>query len=1227
MNLLSPFCRSLLVSILLIVSQVIFSQTSNFIYFGIENGLPQSGIHNILQDKKGNLWLGTMDGVSKYNGQTFKNYNKDQGMAENWVTASLLDSKGDIWFGHWAGGISFYDQVKDTIINFNDKDISKSIIAICEDRSGNFWFGTEGMGIVKINATDKKLFFLNTKDGLSGNTVSSIICDKNGFLWIATDGGITKYNTTEKNIDKAIEQITVKDGLPSNDLTAILQDNNGTIWIGTKDKGLIKYDVNTKQVLNFRTENGLTNDNIKTMYEDSDKNIWIGTLGGGISYFNENQSINNNSLDQLTFKTFTTKEGLCNNKVLSVFQDREKNLWIGTFIGLNQLRTEHFEIYGAAQGLSNSLIWSIIKDKEGFLWMGTENGLMKYNPRRRESDQTIQTITNKEGLANNNIVALYEDNEGFIWASNWGAGVCRVNKADGKIEKFNTSNGLPSNDVSTIIGDKEGNIWIGTDKGGLAKYTIQTKTFELFTSANGIGNDRIYTSFRDKNNNLWFGTLGGGITKYNGKIFHTFSEKEGLSHTFVICIAEDREGNILAGTYGGGIYKFDGTSFSRFQINPSVRSFSPFLMFADKADNLWIGTNAEIDKYNFKTKKLQRYDKEEGFLGVEVNPNAVCADNEGNIWFGSVIGAVKYNPKKDKFNTFEPITAITGLQVFFKNTDFPADATFEYNHNQISFSFIGVSLTNPRNIRYQTKLVGFESDWSPIVKENFVTFNNLPPGSYSLLVRASNSDGVWNSKPISYSFKVLPPFWKKAWFFIVAGFLLVLSIYVIFRLRLRSIRNENKLLELKVEERTEELKQQNTELERLSIVASETDNGVLIFDSEYTIEWINAGLTRMTGYTLEEFKRTRGENLMVMSKNPLISKMIQQSIEERKSVQYETINKIKNGEEIWIQSNLTPIFDNEGKLKKMVAIEININERKKAEKIITEKNEELWKMSTMLMKQKEQVENQNAVIQQKNKDITDSIVYAKHIQDAILPQKKEIHQYSKDLFIFYQPRDIVSGDFYWFTKTEKNSNPVYIIAAADCTGHGVPGAFMSMIGHTLLNQIVHEKKIQTPAEILTLLDHLIKVSLKQDHIDASSWDGMDVALCSFEFDRDTKQIISMEYSGALRPLYHISDGVLEETHPNKYPIGGFLVDERKDFVNHKIIPKKGDTFYIFSDGYADQFGGVDGRKFMTRKLKNNLLAMQHLPMDEQEKELEREFIEWKGKQEQVDDIMVIGIRV
>lgn len=276
------------------------------------------------------------------------------------------------------------------------------------------------------------------------------------------------------------------------------------------------------------------------------------------------------------------------------------------------------------------------------------------------------------------------------------------------------------------------------------------------------------------------------------------------------------------------------------------------------------------------------------------------------------------------------------------------------------------------------------------------------------------------------------------------------------------------------------------------------------------------------------------------------------------------------------------------------------------------------KANLLLAEQKEEIEFQKAIVDEKNKDITDSIIYAKRIQDAILPSSSSVAKLLPQSFILFKPKDIVSGDFYWVEEKEGKQ----MFAAVDCTGHGVPGALMSIVGHNLLNQAVNEQNITSPAAILDSLNNGVSKTLQQKEEDSSVKDGMDIALCTLD-----KTNSVLEFAGAFNSLYFVRDGLLKEIKGDKFPVGIFVGEEMHRFTNKRVDVQKGDTIYIFTDGFADQFGGAKGKKFKYKQLQEKILSLQTLSMQEQGTALADILEKWKGALEQVDDVLVIGVRI
>lgn len=384
----------------------------------------------------------------------------------------------------------------------------------------------------------------------------------------------------------------------------------------------------------------------------------------------------------------------------------------------------------------------------------------------------------------------------------------------------------------------------------------------------------------------------------------------------------------------------------------------------------------------------------------------------------------------------------------------------------------------------------------------------------------------------------------------------------------------------------------NKELNKLNVAVSKSTNTIYVFNSNLELEWVNKNFLNTYGMTMEEFTRINGNKLKNVSKNPEIEQLAQDCISKKTGVSYESFTETKESGKRWFQSMLSPIFDEKGKFQNMMVIDSDITDLKNIEE----------------------------EIRQKNKDITDSIHYAKRIQRAVLPTQKKIEELVKESFILYQPKDILSGDLYWVGSNESKSK--IIIAAIDCTGHGVPGALLTIMANDLLNTIILQKGHTNPKDIMNEMNlEIIKLLATED--EETSRDGMDMAV--IEIERKGEQTL-LRYAGSHNPLYYIRGGELHELEPIKFSIGSIPLEQMDNVMCHNLEMKKDDTIYIFSDGYADQLSGQTGKKFMKGKFKQLLLDIHKKPLQEQKNILEETTKNWRGSTFQTDDMLVMGFR-
>lgn len=344
--------------------------------------------------------------------------------------------------------------------------------------------------------------------------------------------------------------------------------------------------------------------------------------------------------------------------------------------------------------------------------------------------------------------------------------------------------------------------------------------------------------------------------------------------------------------------------------------------------------------------------------------------------------------------------------------------------------------------------------------------------------------------------------------------------------------------------------------------------------------------------------------------------------EEKEKFELEKIKVQEKNKKIWLMSET--VYKEKKKVDEQVELLRTEKDKLEVEKNkVDEKVKKLWSQSMAIHKEKEKITEIKLEIESKHREVMDSVNYAKRIQEAVLPSLTHIETSFPQSFVLFKPRNIVSGDFYWFSQKDGK----VIIASVDCTGHGVPGAFMSLIGNTLLNHIVNEKGITDPAEILNQLNTEVNQSLRQSETGSQSRDGMDIALCVFDLPmQETDGKIAMQYAGANRPLYYLNNNDLEEIKADKFPIGGLDYSDMKKFTTQTLSLQKNSTIYISTDGYADQFG-QENKKLKTKKFKEILQTIQDKSMEEQKKHLDQFIENWRGTQEQTDDILVIGIKV
>lgn len=756
-------------------------QHYNFINYSTESGLAQSQIRSIAQDKNGYLWLGTLAGLSKYDGKKFVNYSIQNGLINNPIFSLAADRSKGLWIGT-LGGLNYFDGEKFRSYPFKD-DMGENLVnSITQDLSGNLWLATDGAGVCKFNGNTFEYF--TEENGIANNNVRSVCIDDKGRIWLGTKNGICFYDGKEfKKIDTTIAQ-------PHN-VSHIFMDKNKKLWFSTFGEGVYYYD--GKAFKNYNETNGLINNWIRSAIEDSEGNVWFASKFG-LSRF-----------DGKTFMKFTEAEGLPIDNTNIVFEDKEKNIWIGSDgKGLCKFLGETFTYLTTNDNLSSNVVLSVLEDKDQNLWFSTfGKGITK-----KEGKTSVKYSTD-EGLNNNTVWASLKDRNNNLWFCTSDG----VSVFDGKkFKNYGVDDGLSAKIVYSICQDHNGNLWFGTTKGVSVFDGTQFKNY--INGVDNIGSD-VKNIVEDKTNRLWFATKNG-LYKFEKNKFTKYTTADGLSNSNLVSLVVDSNNNLWIGS-PAGINYYNGKEFFKILMDDIFNSNNICFLVLDKKEFLWTGTNSGVfvldTREYIKTKKtkFRHYTIFDGLPGMECNQNAAFKDRLGNIWMGTTEGVIKYDPNIKDFHSsdFEPITHISGVRLFLKDTNWtrvtkeidsatllPKNLKVNYQTTHFTFDYIGIKLSNPTSVRYKYMLEGFDENWSTATDATFATYSNLSSGKYTFKVIAGDASGNWNKAPSAFSFEILPPFWTRWWFILLCILVGSFLLWGIYRLRINEIRKKHQTQQL-----------------------------------------------------------------------------------------------------------------------------------------------------------------------------------------------------------------------------------------------------------------------------------------------------------------------------------------------------------------------------------------------------------------------------------------------
>ena len=814
------------ITVLTHINKLSYAQSKNLIFnnINIEQGISQSTIEDIFQDSEGYIWLGTNDGLNRYNGYEFKIYNYEEyqnSISHNGITDITEDKYGNIWV-NTVSGVNKINKKTEKISNYteiNGKIKEDSTTEIIVTKDNNILVGTyEGLNI--YNAKEDRFdIILEQKDGILSSCIYSIDEDINGNIWIGTELGLNKLSKDFKVLETYTSESEI--------YNIFCDDENGFVWAGSDSSGLLKIDTKTKEVTQYindiEDENSIPANQVGAIIRDIKGNLWVGTTNG-LARYNEK----NDSFDVYKNKVYD-KNSLVYNDVRSIIEDREGVLWVGTYSGISIFDTESSIKYynaGLDDGylLSENMVHGIYEDDEGYLWIGSRTKGVNIIDRENNTSKSINMENNNVIQSNSiNDITGYKD---FIFVAT-DAGVLKINKKENTIQNYNLEDGLIGENVKDIFVCDKNYLWIGSTN-GLNLLDIENDKIIDMTDYVDEGSYVRYV-YQGQDGSYYIGFLrdgGLGIIEPNSKETKYYknipNDKTSISSNRVRYINEDSKGNIWIGT-SYGLNKYDPKTkvFKRYTTSDGIANNTIYGVLVDDNDNIWVSTNKGISQIDTKNNTVNNLSVTDGLQGNEFNGNAAFKSKSGELFFGGINGLNAFYPEDVNSINNKSKVIFDGFKVNDKDYLDINGLKFDNNTENIKIKFFTPVYSSNKNISYEYELIGSNSS-KATTKENYVIYNDLLPGKYTFKVRAVDSRGdISDSETIEFSIKY--PFWMSP----IACFIyLVIAILFI-------INNKYKLkyLDRLVKSRTKELEAQmikNEELYNNNIKIEENKNKYLV---------------------------------------------------------------------------------------------------------------------------------------------------------------------------------------------------------------------------------------------------------------------------------------------------------------------------------------------------------------------------------------------------------------
>ncbi|MCU0352354.1 MAG: ATP-binding protein [Cytophagales bacterium] len=841
-----------------------------FQHLSAEQGLSHKNVHSILQDGRGFIWLGTKSGLNLYDGRSVQpveiKYEPKATPTNLDVRALAEDNQGYVWIGTYDNGLLRLDPTTKQAEVYNTQNTpalaTNTISHIHRDRRGNLWIATFGGGLVRRDhATQRFSAYRNTPNGLNSDNIITIHEDRQGSLWLGTfGGGLCRFEPESNRFAAYLAQ-------DNTDIHAIEEDRVGNLWLGTYGKGLVRFDKKTAKTTYFSTANtpDLESNYIRSLQEDASGRLWIGTeKGGGLSYFDSGTRRFYN------FRQNLAKPGsIASNDINTLMLDRLGVLWIGTEgAGVNHVETQNavFRTYRSGEdgipAFTSGAVTAIYEDRTQTIWIGgasTEAPVL-YAHSRFSGTYTAHKLPLQGAMLtfNHAITAITEDNTGNIWVGTAENGLYKYDRSAGRFKVFTTANSaLSSNSIEVLHTDKSGVLWIGTYEGGLCRFDPVRESVRTYVArpgkANSLAGNTVKLIYEDGQGRLWLGTKENGLSVFEPRTekFVNYRNVPGTARSLpgnsIRAVAEVR-GQVWVGT-DAGIARFnpDNGTFSRTNVRNGLPENDVCGMLPDRSGRLWISTFSEgLVRFDPQTQEFRRFTIAEGLHSNEFQQWAAHRGRTGEMFFGGNRHFVNFVPEEVVDKSYTAPIYVTSFALFDKKVEFKEPLyrkqtiELDYKDNFFEFEFAFLNYLDVSKNSYAYMMEGVDKDWKKVGNRQLASYTNLDPGSYVFRVKAADKYNRWNEKGATIRI-IIHPAWYQTWWARISAVAIVLgSILLYYRSRIRFFQRQKQVLEGLVQQRTAELVQKNAEIEKQK--DSIESQNVKLLEANEMIEQINEEL-------------------------------------------------------------------------------------------------------------------------------------------------------------------------------------------------------------------------------------------------------------------------------------------------------------------------------------------------------------------------------------------------